>query len=79
MAAKYVVTLENERKFISHKFESSRIEEKSTIRWYLTSYKSRVDFVTKIVRAEIDLSDKVFNVAGLRDEDETAFLMEHGT
>ena len=73
------MTLENEKKFISHKFESSRIDEKSTLRWYLASYKSRVDFVKKITRADIDLSDQAFNVAGLRDEDETAYFLDNGS
>ena len=78
MAFKYIVTLENERKFISHKFGGSRIDEKSTIRLYPVNYKSRLDVVKKIYRAEVDLSDKAFNVAGLRDEHETAYFLESG-
>ena len=79
MSSRYIVTLENEKKFISHEFAGSRIDMKSTVRFYLANYKSRIDYVKKIYRAEIDLSDKAFNVAGLGDEHETAYFIESGS
>lgn len=76
MEFKYIVTLENESKFISHKFDDSRLQQESVFRVVPVSYGARTDFVKKIFRTEVILSDKAFNVAGLRDELEMAYFIE---
>ena len=38
MESKYIVTLENESKFISHKFEERRIKSESVTRYYPLNY-----------------------------------------
>ena len=78
MKWKYIVSLENEAKFIQHKFGDQRVSAKSTIRFYPMSYKTRIDFVKTIYRSEIILSDSVFNIGGLMNEVETAYFVESG-
>lgn len=53
MLYKYIVLLENEAKFIQHKFGKDRVEEKSTTRFFPLNYNSRVDFVKTIFRSDV--------------------------
>ena len=77
MAFKYIITLENESKFISYKFGKDRKDQKSVIRLYAANYQARLDYVKKIYRSEIKFKDRYFNIAGLGDETEMTFDMEH--
>ena len=79
MASKYIVTLENEKTFNSHKFDHGRLAEKSTIRFYPLNYKSRIEFVKKIYRAKIAFSDEAIDMAGLRSEQKKAYFLEYGS
>ena len=78
MQFKYIVALENEAKFIQHKFGDQRIQEKSTIRFYPMSYNTRIDFVKKIYRSKVVLSDSILNIGGLMNEVKTAYFVESG-
>ena len=55
--SKYIVTLTNQRDFISHEFKEKRIAEQSSIKWFAMSEISRVDQVRMITRSKLKLND----------------------
>ena len=73
MGSKYIVTLENEAKFLPQKFDNNRVARRSMIRWYPMSYQTRSDIVNIITRDELSLSDSIFNFGDMMIEQESAF------
>ena len=53
MEYKYIVMLENEKKFVQHKFGKERVDAKSTTRFFPMNYNSRLDYVKMIYRSEV--------------------------
>ena len=68
--------LENEAKFIQHKFGEDRVEEKSTTRFFPLNYDSRVDFVRIIFRSEVQVIDSIHDFGGITKEFESAYFVE---
>jgi len=53
MEYKYIVILENEKKFVQHKFGKDRVDAKSTTRYFPMNYNSRLDYVKMIYRSDV--------------------------
>jgi hypothetical protein len=65
MESKYIVILQNQAKFIQHRFTSSKIEREASLKVYPLSPEQRTDFVNVISRTELNLSDSIWNIGGL--------------
>ena len=55
--SKYILTLTNQKSFISHEFEDKRIVEESKLKWFAMSGTTRVDQVRTITRSKLHLND----------------------
>ena len=74
MKNKYIVTLENSKKFVPHKFESERILESAEIKWYALNALTRNDYVNMITRTSMQLKDSWYDTGS--EEAETGFYKE---
>ena len=68
--------LENEKKFVQHKFGKDRVDAKSTTRFFPMNYNSRLDYVKMIYRSDVQLSDSIKDFGGLMTEYDTAYFLE---
>ena len=75
MQFKYILTLENEVKFIQHLFGEKRIDQRSRARQYALNPTVRSDFVRMIYRSQVHFSDSIINVSGLLNEEEMTFVV----
>ena len=73
---KYLVTLENSRRFITHQFEDDRIESRSTIHMYPVSADIRFEVVKEIQRNKIELSDYKVNIGEILKDIELGYNSE---
>ena len=62
---KYILLLQNERKFIQYQFGEGSINKVATLKWYGVNANSRSDFVLRFQRTIIGREDSIFSVAGL--------------
>ena len=62
---KYILLLQNERKFIQYQFGEGSIDRVATLKWYGVNTNSRSDFVLRFQRTIIGREDSLFSVAGL--------------
>ena len=70
---KYILLLQNERKFIQYEFGEGSINRVASLKWYGVNPNSRSDFVLKFQRTIIGLADSLFSVAGLDSVSEQGF------
>lgn len=75
MNKKYIVTLENEKKFLAHDFSESRITLESNLRWYGLSPNTHVDYVKQFTRTEMNLDDSKLNLGSLGTERDNGFII----
>ena len=75
MQFKYILTLENEAKFIQHNFGKKRIEKRSQAHQYALNYSTRSDFVNVLGRELVHFSDRIINVLGVLDTEQPAFIL----
>ena len=66
LASKYLIVLENEKRFVNHKFKMLSMATNSAIRWFSLSADSRIDLPKVVMRTYIQRSDEPFDVAELR-------------
>ena len=57
MNTRYLVTLENEKRFIEHKFNQDRVVASAETKWFPLNSQSRSDYVRLITRTRMDLED----------------------
>lgn len=62
LKGKYITTLENEKKFIAHKFEDERVDPSSTTKWYSISPFTRIDYVRELTRTSMEFSDSLIDL-----------------
>ena len=71
MDYRYIVTVENEKHFIEHKFEKERIVTSSQSKWYALNNEARSDYVKVITRTAMQLND---DYMGFRRDEESGFF-----
>ena len=57
LTSKYILMVQNQRKFIQHRFDGNRVTEESNLRWFLVNPRARTDFVLKMQRTGIGMND----------------------
>ena len=75
---KYILLLQNERKFIQYQFGEGSINKVATLKWYGVNANSRSDFVLRFQRTIIGREDSIFSVAGLDSVSEEGFYSTDG-
>ena len=75
---KYILLLQNERKFIQYQFGEGSINRVATLKWYGVNANSRSDFVLRFQRTIIGREDSIFSVAGLDSVSEEGFYSTDG-
>ena len=72
LKSKYILTVENQKRFIQHKFTADRINEGSELHWYAINPDQRTDFVNIITQTHINLNDDVWS---FKNDDEVGFFI----
>ena len=65
LEGKYILTLDNIKRFIQQEFDEARIEASSVVKWQPISNNIRTDTVILIQRLDINMNDYRFNVGSL--------------
>ena len=73
--SRYILAIENQKRFIQHKFGDERIVASSEVRWYSLNNESRDDNVNLATRGFLELADEYISV-GTDQEEETSFFIE---
>ena len=73
MNTRYLVTLENEKRFIEHKFNQDRVVASAETKWFPLNSQSRSDYVRLITRTRMDLEDDYW---GFQSEGDKGFFTE---
>ena len=73
MEFKYILTVDNMKRFIQHDFDEDRIEMASTLKWYPLSPEIRTDIVEIVQRQNMIINDYRFNVGSLLKDKEPGF------
>ena len=73
---RYIVTIENEKRFIQHKFDDERIVKSAETKWYALNIENRSDYVRYITRTKMDLNDDYW---GIESENSVGFFTESKT
>ena len=73
---KYIVVLENEKRFITHKFDEERIEQSSNLKWFPISQRNRIDYVKTLSRTDMQIDDSALNIGSLKTESDTGFYFD---
>ena len=69
MDFKYIITLENHKKFKSHMFGKHAMHESAEIKWYALTNETRKDYVNLLTRTRMNLlDDQFFNVGSKNSE-----------
>lgn len=71
---KYFLVRENGKAFVQHKFEDERIDDASRMIWYPISSLNRLDNVRLITRSDMQLSDNIFNMGDLMNEEKKGYM-----
>ena len=71
MEFRYIITVENEKHFIEHKFEKERIVKSSQSKWYALNNQARSDYVKVITRTAMQLND---DYMGFSKDEESGFF-----
>lgn len=67
MEFRYILTVENQKRFIQHKFKKERIVKSAEIHWHPLNSVSRTDYVKMIRQSAMKLHDDYW---GLQSDDE---------
>ena len=70
---KYIITVDNIKRFIQHDFDEERIEVASVLKWYPISPDVRTDTVNIVQRQNMIINDYRFNVGSLLTDKELGF------
>ena len=62
MRFKYIVTYDNDKKFIQDTFNDNTITSSAELHWFSLVYESRVDYVRQITRTSINLDDSMMSL-----------------
>ena len=73
MESKYIIHVENIKRFIQHDFEEDRIEKSSVLHWHPLSPDVRTDTVNLIQRQSMIMNDYRMNIGSLMYDDEMGF------
>ena len=73
MEFKYIITVENIKRFIQHDFDEGRIEKASILKWYPLSPDVRTDSVQIVQRQNMVINDYRFNVGSLMIDEDMGF------
>ena len=65
---KYIITVDNIKRFIQHDFNEERIEIASVFKWYPLSPDIRTDTVNMVQRQNMIINDYRFNVGSLLND-----------
>ena len=63
--SKYILTLTNEKSFISHEFFESRVASISKLKWFAMNEQTRLDQVRLITRSKLKLNDYQWNIGNM--------------
>ena len=77
VTSKYLITLENEKRFVNHKFKKQSVATSSAIHWLGLSADSRLDLPKVLKRTHIERSDEPFDVAEFRTVEIDGFIIEN--
>ena len=73
MEFKYIIHVENIKRFIQHDFDDERIEMASVLKWHSVSPDVRTDTVNIIQRQNMIMNDYRMNVGSLMRDEEMGF------
>ena len=68
MKGRYIIVIENQKKFISHKFGEDRYHESAEVTWYPLNPDARTEYVRMVTRLNTELYDSYMSVASLDEE-----------
>ena len=54
---RYIITIENENKFISHRFDEDRFMKRAEMKWYPLTTDTRKEYVNMVIRSTTELND----------------------
>ena len=63
LKGRYLIVLENQKKFIAHKFGEERFKASAEVKWYPLNSDSRTEYVRMVTRINTELYDSYFSVA----------------
>ena len=70
---KYIIHVENVKRFIQHDFEEDRLELASVLHWHPLSADIKIDYVNLIQRQHMNMNDYRLNVGSLMSDNEMGF------
>ena len=76
ISGRYIITLTNQKKFLSHKFERERFTATAELSWYPLSNTVRSEYVNDVTRISTNLYDNYMSFADLDEENFNAFTIE---
>lgn len=75
MLERYIVVLVNEKKIMTYLFEDESIQKKSNFYLYALNYKSRSNYVNKIVQSHFEMHDSLLHIDDMLLHEENGFTV----
>ena len=68
LKGRYIIVLENQKKFQSYKFGNERFKESAEVKWYPLNPDARTEYVSMVTRINTELYDSPWTIAELDQE-----------
>ena len=73
---RYIIMLENENEFISHRFDDERFKKRAELSWFALNTDSRMEYVKMVTRIRTELNDEYLSFADSSEEIAVAFTVD---
>ena len=77
MKGRYIVTLQQTKRFIQHKFGADRFEPAAEAIWYPMNAEARTDYVNMFKRSSVEFNDNYFAIGNSAKHVENGFIKEN--